>query len=899
MANFSRHHEMKTAKRRIPWLGLALVAAVAAPGAAPAPAPAPAVGGPGSAYETLARLVVMHEGRRKPLDTVAREEVKLVYSREAVKLFDPQGKVRASWGPVAALFGWSVNPEFWDEQDIVLVEYLPLKQMLLADAAHARLAAIASKPGTPAEVKPTLQALGAAATVSAEQVRELARHPGLPEEDRTALDLLAFELGEGHKWLSPRALQDAQVTVEGKKVPFQRWYNDIAARTERTGPMVTRNMALSTVEKKAKEVGDRLLHYQMIRGDTDVQFLSAVDQYIPRPSNAAYIQYCGAVYTKITEAFGRGDNAALDALNPVEQDAANVISRYFKDLQADDRRPPGTDAAFDAALAVWLRDGADWASVKLILEADLQELIKAGYPSDKLEAFRASYRALKEAETARPGGVTREQAAAVVAAARDLGTSVNAYPSPSLVDTETHFNAFAPFYKAPMAYFAGMVLLLLSLAIAIFFRTEQATAVGTLGRAIYGVGMAAFLGGIALEVYGFALRVRISGWAPVTNMYETVIWVALVAAVLGLVFELLNRKIYPALAATGVAFLATTLAATVPSLLDPNIKSLQPVLRSNYWLTIHVLTEVSSYAAFALAMGLGLIAVGFYLTATYRRAVGYGELALPLLAGLPLLVGGGLGVYASRMDLGPVWLASLPGYIATASVAGLGGFLTITALGGMLGETVSRARFRQDEALDEAAVAGYASTPAAATTARSQGAGGVATLAKPTVAEIRERTERNPLKLTARERAMQVTAGRIKPLSNFIYRVMQVGVLLVASGTILGGVWADYSWGRFWGWDPKEVWALITLLVYLVPLHGRFAGWINTFGLVVASVVCFLSVMMAWYGVNFVLGVGLHSYGFVEGGSQGVVLASCAAVLAVVAAAAWRRGLAHRPSPAA
>ena len=61
------------------------------------------------------------------------------------------------------------------------------------------------------------------------------------------------------------------------------------------------------------------------------------------------------------------------------------------------------------------------------------------------------------------------------------------------------------------------------------------------------------------------------------------------------------------------------------------------------------------------------------------------------------------------------------------------------------------------------------------------------------------------------------------------------------------------------------------MLVYLIPLHGRFAGWVSTFGLVVASVVCFLSVIMAWYGVNFVLGVGLHSYGFVEGGSQGIM----------------------------
>ena len=118
---------------------------------------------------------------------------------------------------------------------------------------------------------------------------------------------------------------------------------------------------------------------------------------------------------------------------------------------------------------------------------------------------------------------------------------------------------------------------------------------------------------------------------------------------------------------------------------------------------------------------------------------------------------------------------------------------------------------------------------------------------------------------------MQATAAQIKPISNFIYRSMQVGILLVAAGTFLGGWWADVSWGRFWGWDPKEVWALITLLVYLIPLHGRFAGWVNTFWLVMASVACFLSVLMAWYGVNFVLGVGLHSYGFTEGGSQGTV----------------------------
>jgi ABC-type transport system involved in cytochrome c biogenesis permease subunit len=177
--------------------------------------------------------------------------------------------------------------------------------------------------------------------------------------------------------------------------------------------------------------------------------------------------------------------------------------------------------------------------------------------------------------------------------------------------------------------------------------------------------------------------------------------------------------------------------------------------------------------------------------------------------------------------------------------------------------------------------------------------GAVATLTRPTIAEIRAREASGRPKLDARGLAMQATAAQIKPLANFIYRTMQVGVLLIAAGTILGGVWADYSWGRFWGWDPKEVWALITLLVYLVPLHGRFAGWVNTFTLVCASVVCFLSVIMAWYGVNFVLGVGLHSYGFTEGGGQGIVSAVVLAVLAIPAAAAWRRRLASRVPAAA
>ena len=140
-----------------------------------------------------------------------------------------------------------------------------------------------------------------------------------------------------------------------------------------------------------------------------------------------------------------------------------------------------------------------------------------------------------------------------------------------------------------------------------------------MGSTLYRIGLSALAIGIALEIYGFYLRVRISSWAPVTNMYETVIWVALVAAVLSLVFEMIYRKVYTALAGSAVALLGTIVAANVP-LLDPSIKSLQPVLRDNFWLSTHVLCVVSSYAAFGLAWMLGLVSTVYYLTATYRRS---------------------------------------------------------------------------------------------------------------------------------------------------------------------------------------------------------------------------------------------------------------------------------------
>jgi ABC-type transport system involved in cytochrome c biogenesis permease subunit len=93
------------------------------------------------------------------------------------------------------------------------------------------------------------------------------------------------------------------------------------------------------------------------------------------------------------------------------------------------------------------------------------------------------------------------------------------------------------------------------------------------------------------------------------------------------------------------------------------------------------------------------------------------------------------------------------------------------------------------------------------------------------------------------------------------YRVLQVAVLLITAGTILGGLWADVSWGRFWGWDPKEVGALIALLIIMTALHGRRAGWHGDLSIAIGSVCGFAGVMWAWYVVNFILNAGKHAYG--------------------------------------
>jgi len=106
--------------------------------------------------------------------------------------------------------------------------------------------------------------------------------------------------------------------------------------------------------------------------------------------------------------------------------------------------------------------------------------------------------------------------------------------------------------------------------------------------------------------------------------------------------------------------------------------------------------------------------------------------------------------------------------------------------------------------------------------------------------------------------------------TRLLYAALAFGLAFTSIGTVMGGIWADQSWGRFWGWDPKENGALLIIIWCAILFHARLAGWIGQIGLAAGSIGAIIAVVMAWFGVNL-LGVGLHAYGFTTGAARGLL----------------------------
>jgi cytochrome c-type biogenesis protein CcsB len=136
---------------------------------------------------------------------------------------------------------------------------------------------------------------------------------------------------------------------------------------------------------------------------------------------------------------------------------------------------------------------------------------------------------------------------------------------------------------------------------------------------------------------------------------------------------------------------------------------------------------------------------------------------------------------------------------------------------------------------------------------------------------------------------------RMKELGVINEMSMTIGLALMTTGTFLGAVWANVSWGRYWGWDAKETWALITVIVYAIVIHLRLVKSLNNFWLFnLASIIAFASVIMTYFGVNYFLS-GMHSYG--QTGSTGnlyvylLLVVMIIALLGFISYKGWKKSI--------
>jgi ABC-type transport system involved in cytochrome c biogenesis permease subunit len=117
----------------------------------------------------------------------------------------------------------------------------------------------------------------------------------------------------------------------------------------------------------------------------------------------------------------------------------------------------------------------------------------------------------------------------------------------------------------------------------------------------------------------------------------------------------------------------------------------------------------------------------------------------------------------------------------------------------------------------------------------------------------------------------RLTSELGRSLTRMVYGVVCFALLLSFVGTVLGGIWADQSWGRFWGWDPKENGAALVVLISAIILHARWGGLVGPRGIMVLAVSGNIVTAWSWFGTNM-LGVGLHSYGFMDSAAMWLLI---------------------------
>jgi ABC-type transport system involved in cytochrome c biogenesis permease subunit len=430
------------------------------------------------------------------------------------------------------------------------------------------------------------------------------------------------------------------------------------------------------------------------------------------------------------------------------------------------------------------------------------------------------------------------------------------YPSASQRKAEARYYAAGKFMWGNLIYLAGLIFGIAALVT--HWRTPWYASMAILGLAL------------GVHAYGVALRWYILGRIPVANMFEAVVGSALFGIAIAFVAELFYRKRFFLVAAHATGFLALILGAfVIPG--GGSLTTLMGIL-DDVMLRIHTVLIIASYALIFLASVIALVYIfGYYQQTAIAKSMNFGflvfisgivalALCLPLaglndtlprnvkIAALWLALLSLIPLTASLFPIGPSrwWLAttstlvlilgltfgliSLPYAQSFAIAITVGGLLwALGTASGMLWQWF-------DVRKPEPALAGGAPLPPSR-------------LERPIMAGGAPGDERAGSELPA---WLHHADWCHLIILNLVFVMLFVGI-------ILGAVWADYSWGRPWGWDPKEVFAMNTWIIYAILIHIRFVtkqrglwtAWLSIAG----------CIMMAfnWSFVNFFI-VGLHSY---------------------------------------
>jgi len=864
-------------------------------------------------------LPVFYRGRIMPLDTFARDAVADICGREfptllpdtsspsamaATKSIFPDGDKR-KFRPAELLFSWLIQADAWQRVPVLHAEYIELREDVLSlplvDKQGRRLKFV-----SPRVLERSREF--ASLLESIDQGETAAHRHG----DRFVPDGLqksARELELSRRLFSKLAF-DPEADLGTGQAQFSAAFNNMLQMWWPLQQDLQQWQQISQRTGRPETVAETVTAMDELRGVLQGGELSREDLEKPL---AKFRQATASLAAQVREVDQRRRDLPPNDELPAEtqQRMLKWISRlaWKADQLAIHARETHL-ALYDNgrsihvvpslnpyALEVYRGDGDNaqpWLSIEALLFGTPEVL--EGYPSDLVEEVRSSFAEAKEAylDHDHPKRADRfaEAMKGFSAAVRKLGVAieplreklpvkerdeemmaVTAYPSAKHTATEMSYNQKNPF--------------LLTWIISLVSVAAFSFSFGFLRKPMFWLGVVILMAAVGVITYGFTLRVMITGDSPVTNMFETMVFVAWCVGFLGLWFSL-QPLFWPGLS------LSWRLAAFPFTWEEKPLEEAHEQLisfgKARFWSLLAVIPR------------LALMGVVYWALVIVK----YGEgKPLPIINLAPQT---GYGASLPTADALLTWAAAMcvlvcSMWFTARAVAAL--LLSLLMVPYSLVKLPLKEPLRQVMSRKSYVLTGAFLTFLASILAY------FAPIMNKEVGWGMQPVLRNNFWLTVHVlsitaayapgalawmlgnislgyflfgdyRNVEKSEGRIvrrgpkvcSTLADYTYKAMQISVLLLVAGTILGGLWADVSWGRFWSWDPKEVWSLIAVLVFMVVLHGRYARWVGDFGFAAGAVLGLTAIAWAWYGVSYLMpeagagGGGRHSYGG-GGGTHG------------------------------